>query len=88
MASYSITLDGASCTQPDPSDNNVLATIDGLTDALHTVTLTAIIPAVQDPPNSSMVAFEKAIITSSPLPPKYVFCVLVFHVPSNFLQII
>ena len=72
MASYSITLDGAPFTPAATSDNNVLVTITDLPDVTHAVTLTALIPAGQDPPNSSMVVFESAVLTSSPEPLKYV----------------
>ncbi|KAF8800211.1 hypothetical protein BYT27DRAFT_7200394 [Phlegmacium glaucopus] len=67
FASYSITLDGAPFT-PAATSDGVLANIDGLADAPHIVVLTAETPAVQDPPDSSMLVFEKAIITSSPAP--------------------
>lgn len=67
-ASYSITLDGAPFAAPDPSDN-LLANIEGLSNAPHAVALTAVIPALQNPPNSSMLVFDKAIIASSPAPP-------------------
>ncbi|KAF8149484.1 hypothetical protein B0H34DRAFT_802469 [Crassisporium funariophilum] len=64
-ASYSITLDGQPFTPAAPSDNR-LATIDGLEDAPHSVTLTAKIPSGQDPINSSMIVFDQAVIISSP----------------------
>lgn len=47
-------------------------TITDLPDVTHSVTLTALIPAGQDPPNSSMVVFESAVLTSSPEPLKCV----------------
>jgi hypothetical protein len=68
LASYSITLDGAPFTPPATSDNNVLVTITDLPDVPHAVTLTALIPEEQTPPNSSLVVFESAVLTSSPAP--------------------
>ena len=47
-------------------------TITNLTDAPHAVTLTALIPEDQNLPNSSLVVFESAVLTSSPVPLKYV----------------
>lgn len=70
-ASYSIALDGRPFEPSSPADN-VLATITDLPDTLHTLVLTALIPGVQDPPNSSIVMFHSAVITSCPEPLKYV----------------
>ena len=50
----------------------MLASITNLADVPHTVTLTALIPEEQTPPNSSLVVFESAVLTSSPAPLKYV----------------
>jgi len=67
-ASYSITLDGAPYSAAATSDNNLLVSITNLPDAPHAVTLTATIPEPQNPPNSSLVVFENAVLTSSPAP--------------------
>ena len=71
-ASFSITLDRAPFTLAATSDINVLASITNLADVPHTVTLTALIPEEQIPPNPSLVVFESAVLTSSPAPLKYV----------------
>jgi hypothetical protein len=65
-ASYSLLLDGAAIEPEvfDPS-NSILATIQGLKDAEHTISLTTQIPGNQDPPNSSIVVFDRAIIIST-----------------------
>ncbi|KAF8971212.1 hypothetical protein BDZ97DRAFT_1914217 [Flammula alnicola] len=68
QASYAITVDGTLIPpSPVPSDN-VLTNIQGLNDSVHNITLTAQIPQGQNPPNSSMLVFDKAVIFSSPLP--------------------
>lgn len=68
-------LDGAPFTPVNSSDSDdsltVLANITGLPDAPHAVTLTAVFQS-DNPPNSSMIVFEKAVITPSPTPAKYV----------------
>lgn len=65
-ASYSLLLDGAAIKPEvvDPS-NSILATIQGLPDAEHTISLTTQIPGNQNPPNSSIVVFDRAIIIST-----------------------
>lgn len=65
-ASYSLILDGAAI-EPEVVDfsNSILATIQGLPDAEHTISLTTQIPSNQDPPNSSIVVFDRAIIIST-----------------------
>ncbi|EDR11612.1 uncharacterized protein LACBIDRAFT_324293 [Laccaria bicolor S238N-H82] len=65
-ASYSLLLDGAAI-KPDVVDysNSILATIQGLPDVEHTISLTTQIPSSQDPPNSSIVVFDRAIIIST-----------------------
>ncbi|KJA27599.1 hypothetical protein HYPSUDRAFT_51655 [Hypholoma sublateritium FD-334 SS-4] len=66
QANYSITLDGQLLSSPTTADN-VLADIQSLNDTLHTVQLTAQISQSQNPPNSSMLVFDQAILFSSPL---------------------
>lgn len=66
QANYSITLDGQLLSDPVTADN-VLADIQSLNDTMHTVQLTAQISQSQNPPNSSMLVFDQAILFSSPL---------------------
>lgn len=65
-ASYSLLLDGAA-VKPEVFDtsNSILATIQGLPDAEHTISLTTQIPGNQDSLNSSIVVFDRAIIIST-----------------------
>ena len=48
--------------------DNMLANLEDLPDASHTVVLTAQILESQSPPNSSMLVFDRAVIASSPNP--------------------
>ncbi|PPQ89465.1 hypothetical protein CVT25_011991 [Psilocybe cyanescens] len=70
QASYSVIIDGRSVSMdPDAqAGGSILVNIEGLEDATHNITLTAQIPPGQNPPNSSMLVFDKAVITSSPIP--------------------
>ncbi|KAH9484874.1 hypothetical protein JR316_0001776 [Psilocybe cubensis] len=71
LASYSVTIDGQSVsvnTDSTQTGSNVLVNMQGLEDVAHNITLTAQIPQGQNPPNSSMLVFDKAIITSSSIP--------------------
>ncbi|KAF8187486.1 hypothetical protein BJ912DRAFT_423944 [Pholiota molesta] len=69
QATYSITLDDQLLSDTNGSAaENVLANIHGLKDTLHTIRLTAQIPESQNPPTSSMLVFDQAILFSSPLP--------------------
>ncbi|KDR67573.1 hypothetical protein GALMADRAFT_130366 [Galerina marginata CBS 339.88] len=68
LASYALTVDGESVPTPVEQDTNILANIQGLEDDTHNITLTARIPPGQNPPNSSMLVFDTAIIMSSPIP--------------------
>ncbi|PPR04378.1 hypothetical protein CVT26_004215 [Gymnopilus dilepis] len=69
LASYAVSVDGQVMSPPaSTSQNNVLANIQNLQDGAHNVTLTAKIPQGQNPPNSSMLVFERALILSSPIP--------------------
>lgn len=66
QANYSIMLDGQLLPSPTTADN-VLANIQSLNDTVHTVQLTVQISQSQNPPNSSMLVFDQAILFSSPL---------------------
>ncbi|TFK44161.1 hypothetical protein BDQ12DRAFT_708173 [Crucibulum laeve] len=67
-ASYTITLDGAPQAQSNITDlsNNILATFQNLPEAPHTLSLTASTSNTENPPNSSMLVFDKALVISSP----------------------
>ncbi|KAF4620281.1 hypothetical protein D9613_000204 [Agrocybe pediades] len=68
FASYEVMVDGQSIPSSPSSDGTTLLNVTGLPDALHNITLTAHISPGQNPANSSMLVFDKAIITSSPIP--------------------
>ncbi|KAF9446217.1 hypothetical protein P691DRAFT_674052 [Macrolepiota fuliginosa MF-IS2] len=67
QATFALTLDGAS-VQPNQNQTNstlnLLASLDGLPNTNHSLTLTAHTPEVQDPPDSSLLVFDKAVITT------------------------
>ncbi|KAF9479037.1 hypothetical protein BDN70DRAFT_906426 [Pholiota conissans] len=72
QSSYSITLDSSQLSLPSPSSNtnpNILADIQNLADAPHTLRLTAHMPSSQGQglPGSSMLVFDQALVFSSPV---------------------
>jgi len=66
-ANYSVILDGLPVSVGPPV-GNVLASLQDLQDTPHTVVLRAQIPNTQNPPNSSMLVFDKAVVTVAPIP--------------------
>lgn len=68
QANYSILLDGAPYSYTPHPEKDILVLIQDLNDTNHTVSLEAIVPDFQDPPASSILFFDQALVISAPPP--------------------